>query len=82
MIVSIPTSAGMINLCLTARLLKIIACIVGIGMILAGYTLMQLVSFVMTASPEQFVRVILVACFVAIVFVVKNIAVCKAGGRL
>src|SRR6266581_1416634 len=36
MIVSIPTSAGMINLCLTARLLKIIACIVGIGINQAG----------------------------------------------
>ena len=79
MIISIPTSVGTINLCLSPQTIKVLACIVGVGMILAGYTVMQLISFVMSASLEQFIRLILVAILVVSILITRTLLAWKAG---
>jgi predicted lysophospholipase L1 biosynthesis ABC-type transport system permease subunit len=81
MIISIPTSAGNINLCLPPQILKVIACTLGLLMLLAGYALVNLVQFVMTASPEQFIRIILVGIFMMSILIARSVLAWKAGAK-
>jgi hypothetical protein len=80
MIVSIPTSSGMVSVCLNAFHLKLIAVIFSVFVLLAGYTLVQLTTFILTCSPEQFVHIVLFTAFIAgIVFVARFLFKKKAG---
>lgn len=63
MIISIPTQQGIINFCLNAAMLKLLACVLGVLMIITGYVVVQVSAFILNATPEQFIRIVLFTLF-------------------
>ncbi len=82
MIISIPTQAGMINFCLNASMLKCIACVVSVLLLITGYATVQFATFILAASPQQFLRIVLFTVFsIGLVVVVRLLLAWKAGTK-
>lgn len=64
MIISIPTQSGMFSFCLNGALLKLLASVLLALMLACGYCVMQFCTFVLQSTPEQFLRVVILAALV------------------
>lgn len=73
MIISFSSTNGaMIAFCVNTPLLKLLAGVAGIMLLLTGYCLVQLSSFLLSATPVQFLRIVLFTLLVSgVVFIVR-----------
>lgn len=72
MIISIPTQQGMVSFALNAPLLKFLACVTIALVLIVGYAVVQLSTFLLSATPEQFLRIVLFTVFlVGLLFLVR-----------
>ena len=82
MIVSIPTSSGMVSICLSAFQLKLLATVFSVFVLFTGYCTVQLITFILVCTPQQFLRIVLFTAFIAaILFVVRFLFKKKAGAK-
>lgn len=65
MIISIPTQQGMINFCLNASMIKLLAFVAGFLVLVVGYAVVQLSTFILACTPGEFLRIVLFTVFVA-----------------
>jgi hypothetical protein len=66
MIISFSSTNGaMIAFCVHAPLLKLLASVVGVMLLLTGYCIVQLSSFLLSATPVQFLRIVLFTLLVS-----------------
>lgn len=82
MIISIPTQQGMINFCLNAPLLKLLASVVSILMLLIGYAVVQLMTFILNCSPVQFLHIVICTAFLACIFFVARFLLTRKGATI
>ena len=83
MIISIPTgTGGMYTFCFNAAMLKFFACVLGVLMLLTGYVIVQVSTFILSATPEQFIRIVLFTVFsLGLIVVVRLLLAWKAGAK-
>ena len=63
MIISIPTQSGLYTFALNGDLLKLLAGVCGVLMLIAGYVIVQISTFILSATPVQFLRIVLFTAF-------------------
>jgi len=74
------TNGAMVAFCVNAFLLKLLASVVGIMLLLTGYCIVQLSSFLLSATPVQFLRILLFTLLVSgVVFMVRFLLSKKVG---
>lgn len=80
MLISISTGSGIYTFGLNAALLKLLACVVSLVVLVVGYTTMQLTTFILSATPQQFLRIVLFTAFIiCILFLARFLLRKKAG---
>jgi protein-S-isoprenylcysteine O-methyltransferase Ste14 len=63
MIISLPTEQGMITFALNASMLKLIALAASVLMLLTGYVAVQLATFILDCTPQEFLRIVIFTTF-------------------
>lgn len=82
MIISIPTEQGTFNLCLNAPMIKFLACAALALVVIVGYAVVQLSTFILACTPEQFIRIVLFTLFLVGIVLVGRFLLNRKGATL
>lgn len=80
MIISFTCDAKLYNFCVPLPLLKLVCVVLLAVSLMAGYCIVQLSAFILSATPEQFIRIVIFTAFTIITVVVIRLFLHKKAG--